>query len=256
MVDGPSLLYGSVEGLTAAVFAYLGYILHARTVSPESKLAQNAWVLFWAGLALADGLTSGEILFAAFSLPSFDVLRTIGFLQILLLLVALWGLVVFLLYVFRGKYYVTSVTILYAALYVLLLYAEVALHPTGYSLVNGQVMPSGEATLSTPILFVLVVGLLGPEIVGALLYFLLFFRTPSRAIRYRIGLVSLSLLVAFTLGVALPTAIGGFAGQLAGSIVTLACTCTILMAYRPPGAIRHWLGVGDLEEGALDSGGS
>ncbi|HZY71038.1 MAG TPA: hypothetical protein VFF67_08710 [Thermoplasmata archaeon] len=191
------------------------------------------------------GIGGIESLVAAYTLPSLAAVLTLSYLEILVLCVVLWGLLGYLIYLFTGRNFTLVLSGVYAALYVVLLYYVTASAPSAVTVTHGSVGLVTASTLSTPYLVLLGLGLLGPEIVGSILYFTLAFRTKDATVRYRVTLVSWSLIAWFGIGT-LPIATllgGGPAAQIFGRSVGVIAALVILLAYYPPRWIRDRLGV-------------
>jgi hypothetical protein len=95
------------------------------------------------------------------------------------------------------------------------------------------------------LLFALLALLIAPEFIGAVLYFTLVFRSRDPTVRYRITLVSWSIILWFGLAALnLPDRLGGgLAVQLFSRSLGVVAALVILLAYYPPRAIRERLGV-------------
>ena len=102
--------------------------------------------------------------------------------------------------------------------------------------------------LTGPVIVLILLLLVLPQIIGALAYLTLFFRVEERTQKYRILLVSLSLLIWF--GMALVAAAIGIGEedwwQVASRALGLGAALVILMAYRPPGFIQRRLAVASI----------
>ena len=183
-------------------------------------------------------------------LPSLAFVLTLYDLNILVTVAALWGLVGYLLYLFLGRHLLVPLSILYGSLYVLLLYYITASDPVRVSLTMGSVGLVFGNQIQGPILAVLVLLLIGPEFLGAILYFTLYFRTRDPTVRYRIALVSWSLIGWFGLSL-VPIASGlggGLAAQVLARSLGIIAALVILAAYYPPRAVRSAFGVVSVDE--------
>jgi hypothetical protein len=84
-----------------------------------------------------------------------------------------------------------------------------------------------------------------PQIIGSLAYFTLFFRVKEATQKYRVALVSISILIWF-----LSAFLGSAAGlgqfdwwQIVTRLIGLAATLVILLAYRPLAWLKQRLGI-------------
>lgn len=225
----------------AAVYLFIGMRLAARPVSPPSRLASVQFALWWGGLGASVGLGGLELLLAVSGLLPFAAAMTIYLLTILVDCTFLWGLVGFLTYVYTGKYHLVEVSTLYAGFYIAFLYWFFAQSPTGVVFEAAQPVWRYGAPANIPLALVLVVLLIGPEIVGAILYLSLRMRTKDPAQRYRILFVGGGILLWFGLDIFIPATTIGW--LLARSILLVIPGAMSLIAYFPPEWARRRYGV-------------
>lgn len=225
----------------AAVYLYVGYRLYRRPVSAGSRLASAQFSLWWAGLGVGVAVGGVELALAAANALPFSMALTLYMVVVLVDCAFLWGLVGFLLYVYSGRYHVVALSVFYAAFYVSVLYYFFSQGPTGLILSAGQptIVYSNApiAVLEGP----LVVGLVGPEIVGAILYLSLLRRTKDPAQRYRIWLVGGGILLWFGLDVFFPGSTTGW--LLARGVAQVIPGLMSLIAFYPPEWARRRYGV-------------
>jgi hypothetical protein len=104
--------------------------------------------------------------------------------------------------------------------------------------------------LTGPLFVIVVLLLLLPQMIGAFAYFTLYFRMPEVTQKYRILLVSWSIIIWFLSP--LLALVGGLAEQdwwqLASRFIGLAAALTILIAYLPPRWLRQRYGIMSLSE--------
>jgi len=249
-MNNEALVSGIASLVAVALYLYLGWRLSRRRVAPESRFAAAQFSLFWLGLAAVSALGGLESLMAVNQVPPLTLVVTLLYLEILLLCVVLWALVSYLLFLFTGQGFLVPISLLYAGLYVLLLYFITASDPVRVTVKLGVVGEEFANTVSGPILGVLLLVLLAPEFVGALLYFSLYFRTRDPTVRYRVTLVSWSLIGWFGLGfVDVGSALGGtLAAQIVARSIGLIAAVVILLAFYPPAPIRRRFGISAVEE--------
>lgn len=241
--------------VAVAIYLFLSAQFARRSVRPESRLPLLQFSLFWLALGLVTLIGGAESAVAAFTTPSLALVLSMYYLEILLLCAALWGLLGYLLHLYFGRSFLAPLTASYALLYVLLLYFITASSADRVTVMLGSVGLGYATAVGGPLLGLLGLFLLGPEFVGAFLYFTLFFRTRDRTARFRIALVSWGLLAFFGVG-ALDLAVrlgGGPAAVALGSAVNLVPSLVILLAYFPPRVIRERLGVAGFTLGAPPS---
>lgn len=245
--------------LSAAIYVYVGWRLGRRKVSDDAQLASRLFSVWWYGLA---GTTAvGAIQSVAVSLGRTDLTLfvTFTYLNILVICIALWGLVYYLVYLFTGSSRaLVPLTGFYIAYYIFLVYYITASGPMGVNVGRWTTSIRYENPLTGPLFTLLVLGLLLPQILGALAYGTLYFRVREPTQRYRVALVSLSILVWF--GAALVQASFSTPGQqndtwpIISRFIALAAALTILMAYVPPQWVRRKWGIAPIEAGPPRAG--
>lgn len=250
MFDAAALVVALAAFVAAGAYSYLALRLRRRTVSPQSRLAADQFVLFWAAFAVGTAIDGLESLYAAFTTPALAVAVTAEFVVVLLLCVLLWALVGYLFYLFTGKVVAIPLAIVYAVLYVLLLYYFVASMPSGVVVTQGVVGLTYASTVTGPILGLLLLLLILPEIIGTISYLTLVLRTRDPTVRYRVALVGFSLLAFFGLsftGIASRLG-GGLAAEIVAQLVGVVAVGGILLGYYPPAWIRRRFGVRSIDE--------
>ena len=255
-MDMDALISAIASFVGVAVYLYLGWRLSRRRVSPEARLPAAQFSLFWLGLAVSSAITGVESAIATVQTPTLAIVMTLLYLDILLVCLLLWALVGYLMYLFFGRGFVIPLSVLYATLYVLLLYFITASSPSSVTVTLGTVGTTFANSVQGPVFAVLLLVLIFPEFIGAILYFTLFFRTRDPTVRYRVTLVSWSLIAWFGLGFLNVGSIlgGGLAGQIFVRSLGLLAALVILSAYYPPKAIRTRWGVASVEEAVAAPG--
>lgn len=238
--------------IAASIYAFIGWRLGKRIIaSPDGRVAWQSFTVWWYGLA-ATTLIGGLLnLFGALGLTVLPLFVTATYVNILVICIALWGLLYYLIYLFTGNSrWLVPLTIFYIAYYVLLVYYITASTPENINLEPWSAALDYRTPQTGPFFVILVVLLLVPQIAGGLAYFMLFFRVPQVTQKYRILLVSWSIIIWFL------SPIAGLASgvaeqdwwQLASRIIGLAAALTILMAYLPPRWLKSRYGVASLSD--------
>lgn len=235
--------------LVGGIFVLVGGRVLAREVEPEARAAMRMFGLWWFGIAgsttLAGLSLDGGVLGLVASwvgverVPAGVVLAAL-LAWTLLACVGLYGLLVYLAYLFRGRSAAMPLGIAYALLYALFASEVVAEAPQGLRDNGLGVVVRYAAPAQGLALLALLALLVLPQIGGALAYGSLFFRTHARAARYRIALVAVSLVA--WLGLSLAASAAGFGTQQAWLVaeraLAVAAALLILVAYAPPRWIR------------------
>ena len=248
MTNQPTLLFSALFALTAAgIYSYIGWRLSKRVISSaEARLAWGSFTVWWYGLA-ATSLISGFLsLFGALGLTSLPLFVTAAYINILISCLALWGLFYYLIYLFTGnKRTLVPSALFYLIYYLLLLYYITASVPDTVNVGRWETSIVYRVSPTGPMVVIIVAMLLLPQIIGGLAYLSLYFRVTEATQRYRVLLVSLSIIVWF-----LSPLIGlvGRAGdqdwwQFTSRFIGLAAALTILMAYLPPPWLKQRYGI-------------
>lgn len=232
--------------LAGVAHIYVGRRIQARpAASPGAARAMGFFAVWWYALAL-NILTSGSLYVAAgFGYVDFDVQVTNTYLQRLLLAVSLVGLMYYLLFLLTGKDLLKPLAVGYAAYYVFQVAAVAYGQPEGVYVGAWRADLEYAAALPGWVSLANFAALVLPPVVGALAYFRLYFHVHDRSQRYRIALVSWSLVAWWVVAVLAGSraAFGSEAFQLFNRFLGLAAALLILMAYAPPAPVRRWLHV-------------
>jgi hypothetical protein len=164
----------------------------------------------------------------------------------LALCIALWGLLYYLFYLFTGNSrYFGPLLVFYAVYYVLLIYYITASVPNNVEVGRWRAAVVYSQPLRGPFFVIIIALLLLPQVLGGLAYFTVFFRVTETTQRYRVLLVSWSIIIWFLSP--LLALIGGVgetdAWQVLSRLIGLAAGLTILAAYLPPRWVKLRLGV-------------
>lgn len=245
----PTLLSMAAIG-TASAFAFLavGRLLGRRHVDGEARLAHQAFRLWWVSLALSTLL--GSVLrdvLVAFGVTSLPLFIAAQYGNIALVCIALAGLLYYLVYVYSGRRGAWKPIVAFYVLYFAFLVSVIVqAHPIGVVAKRFSASLVYETPIAQhPMYPTLILLLVGPQILAALAYFLLVFRVEGTTARYRVSMVSLSILGWF--GMTLVAAMTGM-NQLpywpvVSRLLGLTAAFMVFLAYRPPGFVRRSLGV-------------
>lgn len=233
---------------TAALCLFIAVQLGKRKLDNEGdRLAWLAFRIWWIGLGLTTAFGSVRVLMVMAKVDSLDTYVWHGLLNTLVLCAALWGLLYYLLYLYTGsRRWALPIGVFYIFFYIgLVLYSLFVLQPQGVTL-EGGVATVQYATEPTLVYSVILISLvIVPQLLATLAYFSLYFRLRDRVQKYRVLLVSISILVwfgspfiAFGLGVSqLPW------WMWVSRFITLAAVVVIYWAYYPPIFIQRRFGV-------------
>ena len=250
----PTLLFGATMAiLSAGIYFYVGRVLSLRRQSsPGAAMAWGMFVVWW--YALSGATFSGAILslLGAFGVIGLPLFTTITLMNLLTTCVALFGLMYYLLYLFTGSNRIlTPLAIFYIVYYNLLVYFIEASNPVGVTVNRWSANLEYQNLIRGPLFLVAFSLLVFPQIIGSLAYFTLYFQVQSSTQRYRILLVSWSIIIWFASSFL--AGISGFSQQdwwqIASRVISLGAALTILFAYQPPAWIKRRFGVVAIAEG-------
>lgn len=251
----PTLLFGALLSLVdAGIYFYVGHSLDRRRVSaPDARLAWTFFMVWWYGLAgttFAGGVLS---LLGALGVTDLPLFLTFTQVNLLAICVALHGLMYYLLYLFTGnRRWLRPLTFFYIAYYMLLVYYINSREPTGVTVGRWTTTLAYQHAATGPFFALVLILLVVPQLVGSLAYFSLYFRVQEPTQKYRILLVSWSIIIWF-LSAFLASATGLAQQdwwQIASRLIGLAAALTILTAYWPLPWMRRRFGVLSIAEEA------
>jgi hypothetical protein len=256
MAAVPTLLVSaSLSLLSGCVYLYVAWQLGQRIVASDpARLAWRFFVIWWFCLALTTLSTGGENLLAAFGLVSLPLSITLSYVELLPICLGLLGLLYYLTYLFSGKTRaLVPMSILYACFYFLGVYYISASDPIGVVVGRWGTSLAYATRISGPLFVLVLLLLVFPQIIAGLAYFTLYFRVSDPTQRYRILLVSWSIVIWFGSGLAgtLIDAGDNDLFQLIRRAIGVVAALAILMAYLPPVWIRRRLRVVSPGEEAL-----
>lgn len=258
MTIQPTLLFSACFAVASAgIYSYVGWRLSQRVVSSaEARLAWGSFTIWWYGLAMTTLIGGLQNLFGAVGLKSLPLFVTATYLNLLVICLALLGLLYYLTYLFTGnRRSLVPLAVFYFIYYILLVYYITASRPGNVEIGRWSTTLVYHTPLTGPFFGLMILSLLLPQIIGGLAYFTLYFRVPEVTQKYRILLVSLSIVVWFLSPV---IALAGGVGQqdwwqFASRLIGLAAALTILMAYLPPHWLRQRYGIVSLNDESKES---
>lgn len=247
MITAP-LALGLVANLVAAAI-YLGVarIVSARPVDSRALGARRAFAWWWNVLALlslygafADVVTMLEVWTAPLLAAAVHVL-------LLAILLGLAGLFYYLVYLYTGREGAwRAILVFYGLLWAVLVYWIEALGPNGIkpgvlTLQLQYVRDPADSSFGPVLALLLIV----PILTAAIGYFTLFFKAREPTQRYRIAVVSLSILLWFSFS--LFGSLAGVQRDLAWIVLSrtigITAALAVYAAYRPPRWVQRRWGV-------------
>jgi hypothetical protein len=252
-MNEPTLLFGALlSALCACIYYYVGLVLNRRnSTSSDSRLAWKLFVAWWYALAAATFASALLNLLGAFGVTDLPLFITITLFNLMSTCAALFSLMYYLLYLFFGnRRWLTSLVVFYVLYYMSLVYFVQARVPVRVAVEPWRASLVYQEQLGGPLVTVLLLLLLFPQIFGSLAYFMLYFRVTTVTQKYRILLVSWSIIIWF-----LSAFVANIAGlsqlawwQVLSRLIGLTAAFMILMAYQPPVSIKRRYGVTSIAE--------
>ena len=249
----PTLLFGAtLSALSAGIYYYVGRSLSQRRVAaPDARLAWNLFVVWWYALASSTLVGAVLSLLGAFRITELSLFITLTEFNLLAICVGLYGLMYYLLYLFTGnRRLLVPLTLFYIAYYILLVYYVQSRVPVGVNVGRWNAALEYQNPNSGPFFLIVLLLLVFPQILGSLAYFTLYFQVKTATQKYRILLVSWSIIIWF-----LSAFLASIAGigqqdwwQVTSRLISLAAALTILLAYEPLPWIKRRLGVTSIVE--------
>jgi hypothetical protein len=238
--------------LSGIVYSAVGFQVGRRPASPDAHLAKRMFQAWWYGLAGLSVFTPLVAILSALHLDTFDVMVILIQALLIIVFAAIAGLVYYLLYLYTGKRWVLGAVIAYfLVMLVWLEYILMLAHIAGWGVPPGggvkTFLDASGQRIATDPLQGLIFGLLVavPPLLSAVAFFMLYFRIDGLEQKYRISVVSASLVVWF--GSSLVGTVTGLsnnpdtqqAWQVANSVVALCASTAVYFAYKPPAWIAR-----------------
>lgn len=238
--------------VSAGIYGYVGWRLSKRVISSsDARLAWVSFTVWWYGLAIVTLLGGLQNLFGALGVTNLPLFVTATHLNIQIICIALLGLLYYLIYLYTGKRNSLAwLAIFYIVFYILLLYFINASSPDGVAIERWNAGIAYNNAPTGTFIILLVTLLVLPPVIGGFAYFMLYFRVTEITQKYRIFLVSWSIILWFLSPVV--ALAGGLSQQdwweFVSRLIGLAAAATILTAYLPPHWLKHRYGIISLSD--------
>lgn len=246
MTEPRLLTIAAFSVASAIVYTFVGLRVGRRGLDADERLAMAMFKLWWYSLAAITLVTAGFSLSGAFRYTDLALYTTLLYVALIILCLALFGIGYYLAFLFTGRRaFLVPLAAFYGAFAVWLVYLVTAAAPTHVEVGRWQTQvqyahPEALVGASTRGLLLLV---FLPQVLGAIAYGSLYFRAEDRAVRYRIAMVSLSLLGWF--GSSLLASALRFNAQdwwvVTSRFISLLASLLIYAAYRPPAWVERRL---------------
>lgn len=234
-----------VDAVITVTLLYVAWVVATRPASSEGRRALHAFGIWWAGLAVTVGANVVKEATVALGIDAAPFLNAFQYVYIAALCAAVWGLLYYLVYLFTGnpRWYARLALFyaLYAALALTLIYrmGPAGVTPGKWFVQWNYTNPAAGG----PLIVILTLLLLLPQIGGAIAYLRVTRKTDAALTRFRVRVISWSLILWLGLSLAAPfLQLGRFEWwQAGGRFVGFAAALAILIATRPPASLRRHL---------------
>ncbi|MGH2582303.1 MAG: hypothetical protein ACRDFQ_05345 [Anaerolineales bacterium] len=241
------LIQEALRVLTSILCFFIAVQLGGRELTePGDRLAWKAFRIWWAGLGVTTFISVLNAILPLLGITQLAVYLAITQLNILVLCIALWGLLSYLIYLYTGKVNWTRyLAVFYFLFFLALVFYILSQEPTSVVVEGGVASIRYARELGPAYILALTLVLLVPELLASLAYFSFYFRVKERTQKYRVLLVSASIFVWFSSPlVAQVLDISDLDWwQLASRLITLSAALVIYWAYYPPKFLQERLQV-------------
>ena len=237
---------GAIALVVGVSYVLVAWGLRRREgIRPESQRALGFFAVWWGALGVNIALAGALYVSAAFQTPPLWLQVTDSVVQRLLLAYSMIGLMAYLSFVATGRDRLKTWVVVYAAYFVFTLASLVYVQPVGVLVTSWRTdlaFARDDLAIDPAINFAL---LILPPMAGAIAYLRLFRRAESPAQKFRIALVSASIMLWWILAVIAGqrAALGADSFQVTQRVLGLVTALAVLVAYRPPAFVRRRLGV-------------
>lgn len=244
--------------VATALYARVGLQHATRAVSAQNRRAVRMFGTWWLALAGVTLLGGVNTLLASIDASPLALLSAVLYVQLLLICVGLLGLLHYLVFLFTGRDLALPLGAVYAAYFIALVAVIAQAHPIDVNVGRWSATVVYEHPLASTSSTLLLALLVLPQIVGAVAYLTVAFRVREATQRFRIVLVSVSIIVWF--GSSLLASARGLSGadwwQVLSRALGLAAALATFVAYNPPRVLTERWGVEALTTGASGDGGA
>lgn len=245
----------AVSVLSAVIYVYVGHLMWNRRLEGGSKLAAQLFGVWWYSLAFVSLSSSLLILAAIVGVADLALTVSVVYVLMIVISIALWGLLYYLVYVYTGSSkWLWPLSAFYGLVAFGLIYLITWMNPTSVSVGTFALDIDYERTLTGWPVTLVTLAFSGPALAAAIAYASLYFRATGSTEKFRIAVVSSAFILWFAwslisgileLNTKYPDSL---ALLVAGKVIGLMGPMLVLMAYRPPGAIRRRFNVRGLDE--------
>lgn len=252
----PTLLGALAFALVAtALYAKVGLQHVQRPVKAENRRAARMFGVWWLALGLTTILGALSTLAASAGYAPLPVFTILIMAELLLICIGLLGLLHYLLFLFTGRDLLVPLAAGYALYFAGLAFVLLGAGPNGVEVGRWTANVTYAQPPSGPLSTLLLALLVFPQILGALAYLTVAFRVKEATPRFRIVVVSGSIVVWFLSSFV--ASVGGLSErdwwQVASRLLGLGAALATFIAYNPPRILTQRWGIQPLESEAPDA---
>jgi hypothetical protein len=222
-------------------------------VTIERQDDRPAWFgfrMWWIALALSTLLPALTTILAVANVTSLALHVGISLLSILLISLALWGLLFYLLYIYSGRSGLRWLLAFgYLVFFAVLVTWTLNSNPSGVELDMWSATIVYEQPPTGAFVLALLVALIIPPVLACGGLVLLIFRVDDRSAKYRLAALSFSLIIWF--GISFLAALLGMSEiawwPLASRVIGLVAALAIFFGYFPPATVQRRLQIKTIE---------
>jgi hypothetical protein len=231
--------------VATALYAKVGLQHVRRPVRPESRRAARMFGVWWLALGATTLLGGASFVAASAGFAPLPVFTAVLFLELLLICVGLLGLLHYLLFLFTGRDLLAPLAAGYAAYFLGLVVLLLQAMPNGVAVGRWTADVTYADPPAGPVATLLLGLLVLPQVLGALAYLTVAFRVREATPRFRIVVVSGSIVVWFLSSFL--ASVGGLTNedwwQVLSRLLGLGAALATFVAYNPPRALTERWGI-------------
>lgn len=231
---------GVLHVVAALVFAAVARHVARRESRPESRLAVVAFATWWTLAAVYSGLLGAQYLLVYAGVRDLALFVTFRVVTLAVLLAAFWGLVFYLVYLWRGRRAdARALAVFYGLAFPFLVFAIVVSEPVDVLVAPWHTGLVAGRAFALDLTRFAVAALAVPPLLATLAYARLYSRVATSEQRWRVALISTSLFVWLGAMVLARMSDASFLQFLARPLLGMTAAVAVLAALLPPAWVRR-----------------
>ncbi|MHB8605765.1 MAG: hypothetical protein ACYDCK_10975 [Thermoplasmatota archaeon] len=236
MLTATLAIVGCIKLATCVSLALVGRTLLRRGASSTYALAASrAFVAWWWGIAAYMAIQGATELLASIGVATLGEIVLVRVVEVPVDAIAVWGIITYIAMLYVDTRRVAIPVAVFAVIATSLYVVEALAEP---QTINVTPWGIGLAPTTPSLLYTIATSLFGvPLVLAALAYATLLFRVHEPMLRYRIGLVSVTLFSWVVGGLLATSSQGGWWNFTTITGLGIVAALAVLFAYRPPSAL-------------------